>query len=74
MCIMTVNARQIFPAAAPVRLTEEERHKHLEGLVGWTMVPGREAITRDFVFDDFKTAFAYMTEVALQAEKHDHHP
>jgi pterin-4a-carbinolamine dehydratase len=61
-------------AAAPVRLTEEERHKHLARLVGWTMVPGREAITRDFLFDDFKAAFSYMTEVALEAEKSDHHP
>ena len=55
-------------------LTEEERHKHLARLVGWTMVPGREAITRDFLFDDFKAAFSYMTEVALEAEKSDHHP
>lgn len=31
-------------------------------------------IARDFVFDDFVQAFAFMTHVALVAEKHDHHP
>ena len=46
----------------------------LTDLPEWTMVPGREAITREFLFDDFKEAFSYMTQIALQAEKHDHHP
>lgn len=31
-------------------------------------------ITREFVFADFVQAFAFMTRVALVAEKHDHHP
>jgi 4a-hydroxytetrahydrobiopterin dehydratase len=31
-------------------------------------------IRRDFVFADFVQAFAFMTRVALVAEKHDHHP
>lgn len=61
-------------AAAPVKLTEEERVTLLTDLPEWTMVPGREAITREFLFDDFKEAFSYMTQIALQAEKHDHHP
>ena len=66
--------RGFSAAAAPTRLTEKERHEYLLGLTGWSMVPGREAITRDFIFDDFKAAFSYMTEVALEAEKSDHHP
>ena len=32
------------------------------------------AITRKFVFGGFAQAFAFMAEVALSAEKHDHHP
>lgn len=32
------------------------------------------ALTRSFKFKDFKQAFAFMTEVALTAEKMDHHP
>ncbi len=66
--------RGFSTAVAPTRLTEKERHENLSGLTGWSMVPGREAITRDFIFDDFKAAFSYMTEVALEAEKSDHHP
>lgn len=27
-----------------------------------------------FVFDDFSQAFGFMTEVAIAAEKHNHHP
>ena len=29
---------------------------------------------RDFIFADFSEAFAFMTRVALYAEKADHHP
>jgi 4a-hydroxytetrahydrobiopterin dehydratase len=29
---------------------------------------------RKFVFTDFSAAFAFMTRVALLAEKYDHHP
>jgi 4a-hydroxytetrahydrobiopterin dehydratase len=31
-------------------------------------------ITRSFQFPDFKRAFGFMTQVALVAEKMDHHP
>lgn len=31
-------------------------------------------LTREFRFKDFKEAFAFMTQVALVAEKLDHHP
>ena len=34
----------------------------------------RSAIKRDFKFDDFKTAFSFMTKVALKAEEIGHHP
>ena len=39
---------------------------------GWTLVDN--ALIRDFQFDDFVAAFAFMTKVALLAEKADHHP
>lgn len=32
------------------------------------------ALKRTFTFKDFSEAFAFMTRVALLAEKHDHHP
>jgi 4a-hydroxytetrahydrobiopterin dehydratase len=31
-------------------------------------------LTRKFVFKDFTEAFGFMTKVALQAEKMNHHP
>lgn len=31
-------------------------------------------LTKTFTFNDFKEAFAFMTRVALVAEKMDHHP
>ncbi len=43
-------------------------------LKGWKAAEGRDAITRSFKFDDFKAAFAFMTQAALKAEQMDHHP
>lgn len=40
----------------------------------WRLAAGRDAITRQFEFQDFSEAFAFMTRVALLAEKMDHHP
>ncbi|HSZ72613.1 MAG TPA: 4a-hydroxytetrahydrobiopterin dehydratase [Cytophagaceae bacterium] len=31
-------------------------------------------LSKEFVFKDFSQAFAFMTQVALLAEKADHHP
>lgn len=33
-----------------------------------------ELLERTFVFKDFMQAFAFMTEVAFNAEKQNHHP
>jgi 4a-hydroxytetrahydrobiopterin dehydratase len=40
----------------------------------WSMVDGRDAITRSVSFADFSAAWGFMARVALLAEKHDHHP
>ncbi|MFN6953312.1 MAG: 4a-hydroxytetrahydrobiopterin dehydratase [Acetobacteraceae bacterium] len=45
-----------------------------ETLPGWSLVEGRDAIRRRFVFHDFSEAWGFMARVALLAEKHDHHP
>ncbi|GGK33860.1 4a-hydroxytetrahydrobiopterin dehydratase [Salinarimonas ramus] len=55
-------------------LTREERDAMLPGLTGWTMVEGRDAIHKSYVFADFVAAFGWMAKVAIVAEKHDHHP
>ncbi len=46
----------------------------LARLQGWRAVEGRDAIAKEFRFKDFNAAFAFMTRVALHAEKADHHP
>lgn len=56
------------------RLTDTERSAALAALPYWTHEPSRDALVRRFVFADFVSAFAFMTAVALEAEKADHHP
>ncbi len=56
------------------RLTGEVRSRALSGLSGWREVEGYDAIAKDFRFRDFSEAFAFMTQIALKAEKMDHHP
>jgi 4a-hydroxytetrahydrobiopterin dehydratase len=56
------------------RLSAEARKSALQGLPGWTETPGREAIARNFTFEDFNEAFGFMCRAALVAEKNDHHP
>ena len=51
-----------------------DRAKALLGLPDWTEPPGRDALTRSFRFTDFTQAFSFMTEVALVAERINHHP
>ena len=46
----------------------------LATLQHWTHDAQRGAISRKFVFADFAQAFAFMTQIAIQAEKRDHHP
>ncbi|XP_012539582.1 probable pterin-4-alpha-carbinolamine dehydratase isoform X1 [Monomorium pharaonis] len=58
------------------KLTAEEREQNLNPLLstGWTVQENRDAIYKEFVFKNFNEAFGFMTRVALQAEKMDHHP
>ncbi|MFV0295458.1 MAG: 4a-hydroxytetrahydrobiopterin dehydratase [Hyphomicrobiaceae bacterium] len=56
------------------RLDLAERDKALQGLAGWSLVQGRDAITTVLEFDDFTGAFGFMTQVALIAERMSHHP
>lgn len=46
----------------------------LARLRGWQPVEDRDAIARTYKFQDFNTAFGFMTRVALMAEQMDHHP
>ena len=58
----------------PEKLTEAELKETLGDLAQWSKVEGRDAIARTFTFRNFNQAFGFMTQVALIAEKMDHHP
>ena len=55
-------------------LDPQEVRAKLAALPGWTLTDDGLAITRRFKFADFREAFAFMTQVALAAERADHHP
>lgn len=55
-------------------LSDAERDDFLSEHGEWRHDAKRDAITRRFTFADFSAAFAFMTRVALLAEKFDHHP
>jgi Pterin-4a-carbinolamine dehydratase len=56
------------------KLNPAERETALAGLGQWAYEPAGDAITREFRFEDFSEAFAFMARVALLAEKAGHHP
>jgi 4a-hydroxytetrahydrobiopterin dehydratase len=41
---------------------------------GWLLEDGGKSLTRTLRFNNFSEAFAFLTRVALHAEKVDHHP
>ena len=53
-------------------LTDQEIQDRLPSLDGWIIE--NEKLHKKFVFDDFVQAFAFMSAVALVAEKSQHHP
>ena len=56
------------------KLDAGARAAALKELPKWREVEGRDAIARTFRFKDFNIAFGFLTRVALQAEKMNHHP
>jgi 4a-hydroxytetrahydrobiopterin dehydratase len=56
----------------PARLPEDEIARRLEALPGWRVERGK--LHKTFLFKDFVNAFAFMTEVAREAEVLQHHP
>ncbi|KAJ3149137.1 hypothetical protein HK101_002092 [Irineochytrium annulatum] len=73
-------ARMSLQRRTVATLTKSERESHLSDLAktGWKLPESgdRDAIRKTFTFKSqgFSGAFAFMTRVALVAEKADHHP
>ena len=53
-------------------LSENEIHKKLKEFPNWEYF--ENAIHTTLEFENFKDAFAFMTRVAFEAEKQQHHP
>lgn len=55
-------------------MDKEPRTEALIGLDGWSNAEDRDAIQKTFTFKSFNQAFSFMTRVAMEAEKANHHP
>jgi len=55
-------------------LNDADRAGALADLPGWTFDAERQGIAKRFTFAGFGEAFAFMTRIAFEAEKADHHP
>ena len=54
------------------RLADERIREELSKLNGWNIKDGR--LVKSFKFANFVKAFGFMTQVAIEAEKMNHHP
>jgi 4a-hydroxytetrahydrobiopterin dehydratase len=52
--------------------TEAEIRENLSQLIEWRLE--KDALHKEFKFHDFVAAFGFMSQVALHAEKLNHHP
>ncbi len=55
-------------------LNDVDRENALRALSNWQYDAEARGIKRELRFADFAEAFAFMTRVAILAEKADHHP
>ena len=57
---------------AAKKLTDAKIQENLAQVDGWTIENGK--LHKEFQFDNFITAFGFMTQLALVAESLNHHP
>jgi 4a-hydroxytetrahydrobiopterin dehydratase len=56
----------------PAKLSADEISASVQSLPEWSVADGQ--LHREYTFQDFTHAFAFMAAVATIAEKMDHHP
>jgi 4a-hydroxytetrahydrobiopterin dehydratase len=58
------------------KIAEPDRAEALArlGKSDWALVDGRDAIQKTFKFKNFIEAFGWMSQMAITAEKMNHHP
>ena len=54
------------------KLSDDEIQEELKALANWEIVEGK--LHREFKFENFIEAFAFMTKLAMVAERINHHP
>jgi 4a-hydroxytetrahydrobiopterin dehydratase len=54
------------------KLSDSEIESEVTKILGWKLVNGK--LNKSFEFKNFIEAFGFMTKVAMQAEKMNHHP
>ncbi|MEJ8810420.1 4a-hydroxytetrahydrobiopterin dehydratase [Variovorax ureilyticus] len=58
-----------------MKIEPQDLQPLLAGLPQWRFTSDRGGtLAREFVFHDFAQAFGFMTQVAIYAEKRNHHP
>ena len=56
------------------KLASDDVNQKLLELKAWNLDETGQKISREFLFKDFKQAWSFMNEVALNAEELKHHP
>ena len=56
------------------KLDTPDVNKYLSELNHWELAQDGKAIQKSFQFSDFVNAFGFMTKVAMESEKLNHHP
>ncbi|KAI1898229.1 hypothetical protein AGOR_G00070190 [Albula goreensis] len=76
LCNSLLNRSSSKMASDSHWLAPAERESLLMELkaTGWVMVEGRDALYKELDFKTFNQAFGFMSRVALQSEKMNHHP
>lgn len=56
------------------KMTDAEIAEALLELDGWVVLDNRPAINKTFRFTDFRSAWNFMEDVAIEADEMSHHP
>ena len=56
------------------QIVNHEQLKDFLQKYNWSYDDAKKTINKEFMFDDFKQAFAFMSYVALWSESYNHHP
>lgn len=56
------------------KMTDAEIKDALAELDGWVLLDTRPAIFKKFKFEDFRKAWNFMEDVAIEADEMSHHP